>query len=78
MSEPVQLLQLSNDNFQKQISELLEKAMNDILTNISTTDTSQLAAKVDALNQKLDCLINFLEKWANVGNLTMRDIKEYV
>ena len=78
MSEPVQLLQLSNDNFQKQISELLEKAMNDILTNISTTDTSQLAAKVDALNQKLDRLINYLEKWANIGNITMRDIKEYV
>ena len=78
MSQPVQLLKLSNDNLQKQIEEMVQKAVEDCITTSQPADITQLTTKVDALTQKLDRLINYLENWVSVGNLTMRDIKQHL
>ena len=78
MSQPVQLLKLSNDNLQKQIEEMVQKAVNDLMTTSQPADITQLTTKVDTLTQKLDRLINYLENWVSVGNLTMRDIKQHL
>ena len=78
MSQPVQLLKLSNDNLQKQIEDIVKKAVEDCITTSQPGDISQLTTQVDTLTQKLDRLINYLEKWVNVGNLTMSDIKQHV
>lgn len=78
MSQPVQLLKLSNDNLRKQIEDMVQKALNDLMTTSQPADITQLTTKVDALTQKLDRLINYLENWVSVGNLTMRDIKQHL
>ena len=78
MSQPVQLLKLSNDNLRKQIEDMVKKAVEDCITTSQPADISQLTTQVDTLTRKLDRLINYLEKWVNVGNLTMNDIKQHV
>ena len=78
MSQPVQLLKLSNDNLRKQIEDMVKKAVEDCITTSQPADISQLTTQVDTLTRKLDRLINYLEKWVNVGNLTMSDIKQHV
>ena len=78
MSQPVQLLKLSNDNLRKQIEDMVQKALNDLMTTSQPADITQLTTKVDALTQKLERLINYLENWVSVGNLTMCDIKQHL
>ena len=78
MSQPVQLLKLSNDNLRKQIEDMVKKAVEDCMTTSQPADITQLTTKVDALTQKLDRLINYLENWVSLGNLTMRDIKQHL
>ena len=41
-------------------------------------DVNKLKADVADLNRKMDTLLTYLETWANVGNLSMNDIKEVV
>ena len=48
------------------------------LTLPSTSGTLALAADVNAQKERIDRLLNYLEKWINVGNLTMSDIKTSV
>ena len=45
-------------------------------TNASTTYTTQTT--FNALNTKMDNLLDYLESWANAGNLSMSDIKASV
>ena len=78
MSQPVQLLKLSNDNLRKQIEDMVKKAVEDCTTTSQPADITQLTTKVDTLTQKLDRLINYLENWVSVGNLTMSDIKQHL
>lgn len=83
MSEPLQLLRLTNTTLQKQIADLVEKSIANAIAEMqtsstSTTDITELTTRLTTLEQKIDRLLNYLENWASIGNLTMRDIKRYV
>ena len=60
----------SSDNF--------KNSSENVITLPSTSGTLALAADVNAQKERIDRLLNYLEKWINVGNLTMSDIKTSV
>ena len=39
---------------------------------------SVLSEDIAAIDKRVDALINYLEKWIQVGNLKMTNIKEYI
>ena len=40
--------------------------------------SEDIAALANAIDKRVDALINYLEKWIQVGNLKMTNIKEYI
>ena len=40
--------------------------------------SEDIAALANAIDKRVDALINYLEKWVKVGNLNMTNIKEYI
>ena len=48
------------------------------LTSDITSASSTLTSTVNAQKERIDRLLNYLEKWISVGNLSMSDIKATV
>ena len=53
------------------------QVLNDKLSDL-LGDGSATATDVSALSAKLDKLIAYLEKWCQVGNISMDDIREHL
>ena len=52
--------------------------INNLFQSGSGSIISLLVQKNAELQRQLDGLLDYLEKWIDVGNLTMSDVKEYV
>ena len=51
---------------------------NNIYQSGSGSTVSELVQNNAELERKFEALLDYLEKWINVGNITMNDIREYV
>ena len=49
-----------------------------VLAPQPSVSPEDIAALANAIDKRVDALINYLEKWIQVGNLKMTNIKEYI